>query len=174
MELMWKIIQAILGVSAIILLLNLQNDVDKTDLIYQLTPSDKTGQSEPIRAPIAVVSPPDEKALREIIRRVLEQELAVFVHKNLDGRATNSSSSVPPAGFPAVEENSAANIQSLSKSTSVIQGSIAKGEWSYDDIAAIAPHVANLTQEQRNELLKDMVEAINQQRLEIKAPLPPL
>ena len=56
-------------------------DAPPPQYVYLPNAADKQSTDSSVNTPVVVVSPPDEKALRELIRATLEKELEGFVQR---------------------------------------------------------------------------------------------
>jgi hypothetical protein len=142
------------------------------EYVYLPATTDKTTADSPVNTPIVVVSPPDEKALRQIIQAVLEQELAPYARQLV--AAPEASKKMVPAGPPSVKENSPENIQALNAASNIVQGAMARGAWTNEDNMALFSMASGLTPDQRYRIMDGIGGAINRQELKIEAPPPAL
>jgi hypothetical protein len=140
--------------------------------VYLPTTADKTVTDSPVHTPVVVVAPPDEKALREIIQAVLEQELAPYARRLATvPEVTQNTAPVDPLG---VKENSPDNIRALNEAINIVDAAIAQGKWTRDDTAALIPYSQQLTRSQRIQIMEKMGQAINGQELKIEDAPPAL
>lgn len=166
-ETVWKIIY--LGMGAVIIMTVLNYGPSEREYVY--IPADKTSvDSAMAPAPVVVVSPPDEKALREIIRTVLQQELAPYSHPSNATGDVAPKSALP--NTPSTKENSPENVQAFTTVTGVVSGALAQGKWTPTDLAAISPYTHQLTLEQRLNLINEVANAVNRQELELETSFP--
>jgi len=143
------------------------------------TQSIKTG------AVISAVSAPDSEQLRQVIRDVLEKELAdVLSSSKLQNHNTSNDSSdystTTQLRVKTEESLSDEQIQhrehAMSQTTTIIDGAIESGNWDPSMNEKIMPYVGALSNEQRIELLEKFHGAINNQSLSLKDGIipPPL
>ncbi len=135
--------------------------------VYPPVATDEPSAALPATAPVVVVSPPDEKALREIIQAVLEQELATYARQL--AAAPNATQKTVLAEPTDVKENSPENVQAFSAATNIVQAAIAQSMWSEQDNINLSQYAHSLTTSQRRELIKQVAGAIHRQELKTKA-----
>lgn len=140
----------------------LWNKADQREYVYVSAETGQgptaEGQATPV---VTTLRFPDEAALRASIQSILKQELQSY-------RQTVSSETTPKistAETPQVVENTPANLQALSASTSVVSGALAKKVWTREDSTSLMQHASQLTRAQRDEIMEKIVGAINRQEL---------
>lgn len=149
-------------------------DAPPPEYVYLPATADRTAADLPVNTPVVVVSPPDEKALREIIQAVLKQELASYAQQNASTSSSAAPMRSPPTKLADVKENTPANIQALTESTSITQSAIASGEWTEKDALALTLVARHLSMEQRLKIMNELATAVNRQELKLEAALPAL
>lgn len=132
---------------------------------------------------ISAVSAPDSEQLRQVIRDVLEKELAeVLSSSKLQNQNTSNASSdystTTQLRVKTEESLSDEQIQhrehAMSQTTTIIDGAIESGNWDPSMNEKIIPYVGALSNEQRIELLEKFHGAINNQSLSLKdGSIPP-
>jgi hypothetical protein len=130
-----------------------------------------TGVQTP--SPVVVVSPPDEKALREIIKTVLEQELAAYAVCN-SPNSSNKKEKPSQVSLTGIKENSPENLQAFEKIKNIVDSAIAKGKWTMGDTVAASAYSRSITENQRIELTDKIGNAINSQTMELSPESPPM
>jgi mannitol-1-phosphate/altronate dehydrogenase len=116
------------------------------------------GQATPV---VATIRMPDEGALRTSIREVLRQELQTYRQTV----ASDTTQKISTAETPQVVENTTTNLQALSNSSNVVSGALARRVWTHEDSLALIQRANQLTRAQRDEILQEIVGAINRQEL---------
>jgi hypothetical protein len=145
-------------------------DTPPPEYVYLPATADKTAADSSANTPVVVVSPPDEKALREIIRIVLEQELAPYARQL--ATTAGAASKTALIDTPTVKENSPENIQALTTITGVVSNALAQGKWTTTDFAAVLPYAHQLTDDQRIKFINEIANAVNRQELELETTFP--
>lgn len=136
-------------------------DAPPSEYVYLPATADKTSNTSPTSAPVVVVSPPDEKALRKIIQAVLEQELTSYVRRS----NTVSTTTQKLQKRQEIEEGSAINTQAWLGAVNVVETALARGTWAHSDNISILPFLPELTEAQRQKLHEKISGAIHQQLL---------
>ena len=136
------------------------------EYVYLPTTADKTVTDSPVNTPVVVVAPPDEKALREIIQTVLEQELAPYTQRFTT--ASNTTQKIIPVDPLGVKENSPENVQAFTNISNIVDSALAKGEWTNADSAALIPSISNLSPSQRIYFADKVTRAINNQEFKLE------
>lgn len=116
------------------------------------------GQATPV---VATIQFPDESALRASIQEILRQEL----RSHSQTLASDATQKFPVAETPQVVENSTANRQALSDSSTVVSSALAKRVWTKEDSIALLQSADHLTRAQRDEILATLIDGINRQEL---------
>jgi hypothetical protein len=146
-------------------------DIPLLEYGYLPVTANKTAADSSVNTPVVVVSPPDEKALREIIQTVLKQELAPYAHQL--AATPVATQKIPPAIPAGVKENSPENLQAFENIKNIVDMAIAKGKWTMDDTIAASAHSKNITENQRIELINKIGNAINNQTMGLNPESPP-
>lgn len=133
-----------------------------SEYVYLPTTADKTTADSAVKTPVVVVSPPDEKALREIIQMVLKQELSGYT-QNLGVPKTTSASE------NRVKENTPINVEANTQASTLVDAAIAKQVWTDEDSMRLAPYTGQLTMAQREILLRKIADAVNSQQLVLQS-----
>jgi hypothetical protein len=146
-------------------------DTPPPEYVYLPATTNKAAtDTAPVSAPVVVISPPDEKALRKIIQAVLEQELAPYAR--LVATTASASQMLVPANPPGVKENSSENIEALNQITMTVSTALARGKWTNADNSAAQAYSYKLTESQKIKILDDVMGAINRQELNITEASP--
>jgi hypothetical protein len=113
-----------------------------------------------------------ENILRETVQSVLKQELREYLSQAVSRTETTSKqTSADPTG---VKENSPANAQASAWASNIVSAAIARGVWTREDNVTLIPHVSQLTQSQRYQIMDEIGQAINRQELKIEDAPPSL
>lgn len=139
-------------------------------LLRSLPTNISTGEAAPASIPISVVtkepSSPELPAVtyiefdKKALENILRESLQLVIKQELPER---SKPNITPS--VATPEQ---NIQAYTGSSSVVDKSLAKGVWTNEDNMMLQEHSRFLTEEQRNKLIKQIADAIDEGRLNIK------
>lgn len=133
-------------------------DAPPPKYVYLPATADKTTTDSAVNTPLVIVSPPDEKALREIIQIVLKQELSGYIQ-------TVGTTKTATRNEDQVQENTPANAEANTQVSTLIDSAISKQVWTHEDTARLAPYSGQLSMAQREMLLRKIAEAVNNQQL---------
>lgn len=148
-------------------------DTPPPEYVYLPATADKTATgTAPVSAPVVVVSPPDEKALRQIIQTVLEQELVPYARQL--AAAPGVAQGITTANPPDVKENSPENIQAINEATNAVSASIAQGAWTDEANMRVLGAAKYLTEQQRTKIMEDIINAINRKEMKLEGAVPAL
>ncbi len=109
---------------------------------------------------------PDREKIADLVRSILQEELAIAVQKY------QTAAQQPATSRPVID--AAQNQEAARKSGVIVDNALASGKWQQDDNLAIMQLAVNLTSEQRIALLDKLSDAINDGGLELEATPPPL
>lgn len=108
------------------------------------------------------------------IERSIEEALANVIKKQKpDTQQTNSHtddhSSVPT---PVIDQN--IQIASAQQVQTVMNNAALTGYWTEQDTESLLPHLGNLSQQQRNNLISQFMDAVENKGMHLNSPPPPL
>ncbi len=133
-----------------------------SQVVYVPAAADKSSPSTAAPAvPTIAVKLPDEKMLRDMIQAVLEQELEPY-----RGQLTTTSK-VSATQTPQLTKTSPENVQAYNQAKNIVDNALAQGVWTSDLNQQLQSVSVQLTPEQHDEILKQLIIAINQQQLKI-------
>jgi hypothetical protein len=133
------------------------------EYVYLPATADKIAVDSSANTHVVVASPPNEKALREIIQTVLKQELAPYAHQ---------LTAIPEVDSQGVKEDSPENVEAFTKATTILSAAIARRKLTTADISELGIYSRRLTQEQRIKIMNDLSAAINRQEVVLQAVMP--
>jgi hypothetical protein len=145
-------------------------DAPLPEYVYLSATADKTAAASAAISPVVVVSPPDEKALREMIQTVLEQELSAYTRQLI--AAPGTIQKVIPSNPPNVKEHSEENSIALTQINSIVSVALARGKWLPSDNIAALTYAHQLTDAQKFKIMDEVMGAVNRQELDIRESAP--
>ncbi len=119
---------------------------------------------------VGAVELPQAQALRDMVRYVLEQELA-SVLANLPDRAVNAGAQ--PQVVDYTPEQIEAQEFAVVASSEILDEAIDSGEWTERHLVSLLPTLAGLSPTQREALAKKYFEAVSSGKLKVDGLPPP-
>ena len=109
---------------------------------------------------------------QDIERAVSDAVQAVMEKQPLNGKASHSSDYYQEEPVLSVDAEQT-RMTSEREAYTVMDNAVTAGHWTQQDTDALLPHLGNLSQAQRNKLIKEFLEAVNNNSIQLDAPPPP-